>query len=56
MATMYGKLVPVSVAANILVTIESLMGLTGFAMMTGLVVREDLPGRRRRCSSATTWS
>ena len=38
MATIgYGKLVPVSVAANTLVTIESLMGLLGFALVTGLI-------------------
>src|SRR5579862_354116 len=38
MATIgYGKLVPVSVAANLLVTIESLMGLLGFALITGLI-------------------
>jgi len=38
MATIgYGKLVPISVAANILVTFESLLGLMGFALMTGLI-------------------
>ncbi len=33
----YGKLVPRSLFANILVTIEAMMGLVGFAMVTGLV-------------------
>lgn len=38
MATIgYGKLVPVSVAANLLVTLESLLGLLGFALITGLI-------------------
>jgi len=38
MATIgYGRLVPVSTAANILVTLESLLGLLGFALITGLI-------------------
>jgi inward rectifier potassium channel len=38
MATIgYGKLVPVTLMANVLMTIESLLGLLGFAMVTGLI-------------------
>ncbi|MFO0660786.1 MAG: ion channel [Polyangiaceae bacterium] len=38
MATIgYGKMVPVSVAANTLVTIEALVGLVGFAMATAVM-------------------
>jgi inward rectifier potassium channel len=33
----YGKLVPVSFAANVLVTVEALTGLVGVAMITGLM-------------------
>jgi inward rectifier potassium channel len=33
----YGQMVPVSIAANVLVTIESLVGLLGVAMATGLM-------------------
>ncbi len=33
----YGKLVPVSLAANLVVTIEALCGLLGVAMITGLM-------------------
>jgi inward rectifier potassium channel len=33
----YGRLSPVSFAANLLVTIESLLGLLGFALATGLM-------------------
>ena len=33
----YGKLVPISLAANIIVTIEVLCGLVGVAMITGLM-------------------
>lgn len=33
----YGNIVPVSLAANIIVTIEALSGLTGFAIVTGLL-------------------
>ena len=33
----YGKMVPVSFAANVLVTIEALTGLVGVAMITGLM-------------------
>ncbi len=33
----YGKLVPVSLAANVIVTVEALCGLLGVAMITGLM-------------------
>lgn len=33
----YGNIVPVSVAANLLVTLESLVGLLGFSVVAGLV-------------------
>lgn len=33
----YGNIVPVGIAANLLVTFESLVGLTSFALMAGLV-------------------
>ena len=38
MATIgYGKLVPVSFAANAIASVEALMGLLGFALITGLI-------------------
>ena len=35
----YGNIVPTGVAANVVVTIEALAGLAGFAIVTGLLVR-----------------
>src|SRR5262249_15425398 len=48
MATIgYGKLVPRSVFANLLVTIEALIGLLGFAVLTGLLFAKfSLPKAR----------
>jgi inward rectifier potassium channel len=52
MATIgYGKLVPISMFANILVSIEALTGLVGLALMTGLVFAKfSLPTARVRFS------
>ena len=33
----YGNVVPIGIAANLVVTVEALAGLTGFAIVTGLV-------------------
>jgi inward rectifier potassium channel len=33
----YGRISPVSISANVLVTVESLVGLTGIALVTGIV-------------------
>jgi inward rectifier potassium channel len=33
----YGNIVPVTLAANVIVTVEALSGLTGFAVITGLL-------------------
>jgi inward rectifier potassium channel len=52
MATIgYGKLVPVTVAANLLMTLESVMGLIGFAMITGLIFTKFA-----RASAGVTFS
>jgi inward rectifier potassium channel len=52
MATIgYGKLVPVTATANILVTVESLIGLLGFAMVTGLMFTKFA-----RASAGVTFS
>jgi inward rectifier potassium channel len=52
MATIgYGKLVPISLFANVLVSIEALTGLLALAMMTGLVFAKfSLPTARVRFS------
>ena len=52
MATIgYGKLVPISMFANILVSIEALTGLVALALMTGLVFAKfSLPTARVRFS------
>jgi inward rectifier potassium channel len=52
MATIgYGKLVPISLFANILVSIEALTGLVALALMTGLVFAKfSLPTARVRFS------
>ena len=45
----YGKLVPATRAANVLVGIEALVGLLGFAILSGLLfarfTRPDRPDR-----------
>src|SRR5437763_10033268 len=47
----YGHMVPTSVAANVLVTIESLVGLLGVAMATGLML-----AKFARPSARVLWS
>jgi inward rectifier potassium channel len=47
----YGKMVPVTLAANVLMAIESLMGLLGFAMITGLIFTKFA-----RASAGVTFS
>jgi inward rectifier potassium channel len=52
MATIgYGKLVPVTMVANLLMTVESLIGLLGFAMITGLIFTKFA-----RASAGVTFS
>ena len=47
----YGKLAPVSLAAHLLVTIESFCGITGLALMTGLMF-----AKFARPSARVLWS
>jgi inward rectifier potassium channel len=55
----YGRLAPVSFGANMLVVIESLLGLLGFALATGLMFAKfSRPTSRvlwSRCAVVTVW-